>query len=444
MEIISFRTPGLGDQTYVLEHEGKAVLVDPQRDIRRFLDEVERRDLDLRFVLETHLHNDYVSGAEQAAKATGAELILPAAAAAAYRHTPAFHLEDIQGEGGLSIRPLHTPGHTPEHTSYVVLLDGKEVAVFSGGSLLVGSAGRPDLLGPERADTLARLQYISIHRLADLPEDVELLPTHGEGSFCTASGAGLYTSTIKEERASNPLLQLPSPDALSDEMLRSPMPIPGFYRYMGPTNTLGVKPMPVETRPRLTVAELAERDDLHVVDMRPRQAQAEGMLPGSIAVEMGIDFGSWAGWLVPYNEPVAIVAAPDQDAEEAITQLAQIGFDTVVGVVNEVADDQWGKGFELVDLETARALHRDGIQVLDVRMPSELAQVRLPGAVERFAADVFTQGIPAELDKAEPVLIACASGRRASIAASRLVAEGYDVRVLTGAGIPDLAAAKAA
>jgi hydroxyacylglutathione hydrolase len=441
MEIHSFRTPGLGDQTYLLEHEGKAVLVDPQRDISRFLDEAAARNLELRFVLETHLHNDYVSGAEQAALRTGAELVLPAAAAAAYRYTPAFHLEELQGEDGLSIRPLHTPGHTPEHTSYVILIDGKEVAVFSGGSLLVGSAGRPDLLGPERAATLARLQHISLQRLAGLPGEVELLPTHGEGSFCTSSGAGLYTSTIADEVASNPLLKITDPDEMVREMLRLPMPIPGFYRFMGPTNTLGVKPMPEVSRPALTLQDLEDRE-LNVVDMRLRERQAAGMVPGSVGIEMGIDFGSWAGWLLPYNEPVAIVADPDQDAEEAIVQLAQIGFDAVAGVVNDLPADGLGAGFTLVDLDEASKLVADGVQVLDVRMPSELEQVRLPGAVERFVPEVFTLGIPEQLDPTATVLVACASGRRASIAASRLVAAGFsDVRVLTDAGVPDLASA---
>ena len=443
MEIHSFRTPGLGDQTYLLEHEGKAVLVDPQRDISRFLDEAASRDLELRFVLETHLHNDYVSGAEQAALRTGAELVLPAAAAAAYRYTPAFHLEELAGEDGLSIRPLHTPGHTPEHTSYVILLDGREVAVFSGGSLLVGSAGRPDLLGPERAETLARLQHQSLHRLAGLPGDVELLPTHGEGSFCTSSGAGLYTSTIAEEVASNPLLQITDPDEMAKEMLRLPMPIPGFYRYMGPTNTLGVAPMPESAKPTLTLGDL-EHDSVNVLDMRPRQRQASGLIPGSVGVEMATDFASWAGWLLPYNEPVAIVADADQDVEEAVVQLAQIGFDSVIGVVTDLPAEALGDGFTLVDLDEAVTLVNDGIQVFDVRMPSELEQVRLPGAVEQFVPDLFTQGAPAQLDRSAPLLVACAGGRRASIAASRLVNDGFsDVRVLTGAGVPDLAAAAA-
>lgn len=198
MDVMSFRTPGLGDQTYLLTYDGKGVLVDPQRDIDRFLAVAAERDIELRFVLETHLHNDYVSGGEQAARRAGAELVLPAAAAAAYPHTPAFHLEDIKADG-LTVRPIHTPGHTPEHTSYLMLVDGEPVALFSGGSLLVASAGRPDLLGQPRARTLARLQHGSLHRLAGLPRNIGLYPTHGEGSFCTASGAGRFISTIGDE-----------------------------------------------------------------------------------------------------------------------------------------------------------------------------------------------------------------------------------------------------
>ena len=441
MQIHSFRTPGLGDQTYLLEHEGKAILVDPQRDISRFLDDAASRDLQVRFVLETHLHNDYVSGAEQAALRTGAELVLPAGAAAAYRYTPAFHLEELQGEDGLSIRPLHTPGHTPEHTSYLILLDGREVAVFSGGSLLVGSAGRPDLLGPERAETLARLQHQSLRRLAGLPGEVELFPTHGEGSFCTSSGAGSYTSTIAEETASNPLLQVTDPEETVKEMLRLPMPIPGFYRFMGPANTLGVAPMPESSKPALTPEQL-NSDEMNVVDIRPRQHQASGLVPDSVGIELDDDFGSWAGWLLPYNEPVGIVADADQDAEQAVVQLAQIGFDSVVGVANDVPADGFGPGFSLLELDHAARLVSEGIQVLDVRMASELEQVRLPGAVERFVADVFILGVPDDLDPTSPVLVACASGRRASIAASRLVAAGFaDVRVLSGAGVQDLVSA---
>jgi hydroxyacylglutathione hydrolase len=279
MELVAFRTPGLGDQSYLLTHDGKGVLVDPQRDLDRFLHAAAARDVELRFVLETHLHNDYVSGGVEAARRTGAELVLPAAAAPVYPHTPAFHQEDIKADG-LTLRPLHTPGHTPEHTSYLVLLEGEPVALFSGGSLLVASAGRPDLLGPARARTLARLQHGSLHRLAALPRQVALYPTHGEGSFCTSTGAGRYTSTIGDELDTNPLLGFADPEEFADRLLADPPPIPAFYQYLGPANLRGGAPMPAATVPELTVADLTTVEaGTHLVDLRPPQAQATGLLP---------------------------------------------------------------------------------------------------------------------------------------------------------------------
>ena len=444
MDLVSFRTPGLGDQTYLLTHEGKGVLVDPQRDIDRFLHVAAERDVELRFVLETHLHNDYVSGGEKAALRTGAELVLPAAAAAAYPHTPAFHLEDIKAEG-LTIRPIHTPGHTPEHTSYLVFIDGEPVAVFSGGSLLVASAGRPDLLGPARARTLAKLQHGSLHRLAGLPRDLALLPTHGEGSFCTATGTGRYTSTIGEELKGNPLLAINDVERFADHLLAQPMPIPAFYQYMGPANTLGVPPMPALTVPEFDLADLADQPEgTQVVDLRPRAAQAMGFLPGSVGIEVADDFGSWAGWLLPYQAPVVLVADPGQDVTEPVTQLAQIGIDSVRGVLRDLGEAATNR-FELVDVSAfVQRLADPAAQVLDVRMPNERASVRLDGATERFLPDLITDGVPAEIDPARPVLIACGGGRRAAIAATLLAREGYQPVVLTGAGVADVVTARTA
>jgi hydroxyacylglutathione hydrolase len=437
MDLVSFRTPGLGDQTYLLVHDGAGVLVDPQRDIDRFLTAAAERDVDLRFVLETHLHNDYHSGGEQAALRTGAELVMPAGAAPAYPHTPAFHFEDIKG-GGLTIRPIHTPGHTPEHTSYLVLLEGEPVAVFSGGSLLVASAGRPDLLGPERARTLARLQYGSLHRLAGLPRTVGLYPTHGEGSFCTASGAGRFTSTIGDELDTNPLLAVPGVEEFADRLLAAPMPIPAFYQHMGPANTYGVKPMPPVRVPELRREDLAAQPDgTQVVDLRPRRVQATGMLPGSVGVELADDFGSWVGWLLPYQSPIVLVAESEQDVTGAVAQLAQIGIDTVTGVVRDLGDA--AAAFERVDVpEFRRRMSAPDAQVLDVRMPSERAEVRLDGAAERFLPDLLTVGVPAGLDPDRPVLIVCASGRRAAIAATLLARDGYRPVILDDAGVGEL------
>ncbi|MCH7229578.1 MBL fold metallo-hydrolase [Glycomyces sp. L485] len=442
MEIISFPTPGLGDTSYLLVHDGLGVLVDAQRDIDRFLAEAARRDVDLRFVLETHLHNDYVSGGEQAALRSGAELVIPAAAAPAYRHTPAFHLEDIKGDKGLSLRPIHTPGHTPEHTSYLVLIDGEPQAVFSGGSLLVAAAGRPDLLGPERAGTLARLQHGSLHRLADLPPEVALLPTHGAGSFCTTTGALRTTSTIGDERETNPLLAVPGVDEFAERLMAAPAPIPAFYQHMGPANTLGVPPMPPIAPPPLTPSDLDELpEDTVVVDLRPRIAASRGFLPGATLIELADDFGSWTGWLTPRDAPLVLVAELDQDVTEAVTQLAQIGVDTVAGVITDPGEAAAAASFELLELDDFLERLRDpNAQLLDVRMPSEREAVSVPGAVQQFLPDLFSSGIAPELDPAKPVHIACGSGRRALIAASLLHRNGFTPVVLTGAGIAQLAA----
>ena len=238
MQIHPIRTPGLGDTTYVLVEDGQAIVVDPQRDIDRFEEVLNSTDADLRYVLETHLHNDYVSGGRDLARKVGGELVLPSGAAPVFRHRPAFHNENLNG-GHLTVRPIHTPGHTPEHMSYLVLIEDEPVAVFSGGSLLVGSAGRSDLLGDERADTLSRLQHGSVNRLAALPDEVGLYPTHGAGSFCTASGAGNTTSTIGEEKATNPTLNYASEDAFVAGELSALVPYPSYYRHMGAINIAG-------------------------------------------------------------------------------------------------------------------------------------------------------------------------------------------------------------
>ncbi|MER3420118.1 MAG: MBL fold metallo-hydrolase, partial [Chloroflexota bacterium] len=256
MNVIRIRTPELGDTSYLLTHNGMGILVDPQRDVDRFL-KAAGVGVRLRYVLETHLHNDYVSGGREAARRSGAELVLPAGAGVAFPHTPAFHLEEF-GDGDLRVRPLHTPGHTPEHMSYLVLLDGQPAALFSGGSLLVGSAGRTDLLGPERAYQLAVLQYGSLQRLCRLPDAVALFPTHGEGSFCTTSHAGREASTIGLERRENPALAYPDAGSFAKGQLAGIGPFPRYYAFMGRINLLGPPPMP----------------DLHVPELTPAQVRA--------------------------------------------------------------------------------------------------------------------------------------------------------------------------
>ena len=340
MKVTTIPTAGLGDATYLLAHDGGGVVVDPQRDVERFERAIADAGIRLTHVLETHIHNDYLSGGRELTRRTGARLVLPAAAGVAFDHVPAFHKEDLPG-GPVVIRPLHTPGHTPEHMSYAILVEAEVVAVFSGGSLLVGSAGRTDLLGEDRAEQLARLQYGSVHRLAGLPDETDLYPTHGEGSFCTASGAGRSVSTIGLERRTNPVLAYPDPDAFVAGQLAGLQPFPAYYAHMGPINLMGPEPLMDSQRDVLDPSGLP--DDASLVDIRPRGAYAAGHIPGSLGLEMSDQVAVWAGWLLPFDSPVVLVAEPGQDVEEVARQFGRIGFDNVLGVVHGVDEIEIGR-----------------------------------------------------------------------------------------------------
>ncbi len=435
MNVTTFVTPGLGDSTYLFEHEGIGILVDPQRDIDRFVDAAA--DLNTRFVLETHLHNDYVSGGRSVAAATGAELVLPASSGAAFDHLAAFHMEDLDG-GSFTVRPIHTPGHTPEHVSYLVLVDGEAVALFSGGSLLVGSAGRSDLLGMARAESLAKLQYGSVTRLADLPDRVALYPTHGAGSFCTSSVAATAASTIGNEKRSNPVLAHPTVESFVQEALTGLQPYPDYYAHMGPINLAGPEPMPVGPAAQIAVDEIP--GDAHIVDIRPQVDYAAGHLPGSYGLELEDQTGVWAGWLVPFNEPIVLVANTNQDTTAATVQLARIGYDRVVGVVTDLGGREGLASYRLASIADLRSeLQTASPQVLDVRAPGDWEVSSIPGASRRYVPDLRSQ-VPEELEPERPVWIICGGGYRSQMAVRYLEAGGFDPIVVTGGGVAEVLA----
>jgi len=429
LRIETIRTEGLGDSTYVLVHDGVGVVVDPQRDIDRFEVVLAESGADLRLVIETHLHNDYVSGGRDLARKSGAELVMPAGAAPVFRHRPAFHHEDID-VAGLVVRPIHTPGHTPEHTSYLVLIDGQERAVFSGGSLLVGSAGRTDLLGEDRAETLARLQYGSVNRLADLPERVELYPTHGAGSFCTTTAAGNLTSTIGVERRTNPALAYDDEDAFVKGQLTGLVPYPAYYRHMGPLNLTGA-PGPVLDAPVIDTVPAG----VTVIDARPRREFAAGHLPGALGIELRDSFGTWVGWLTDHNTPLVLVLNQDQDHGEALRQLARIGYDDIRGVIRPPAAPV--DSYRTVDAETYARAAEEGAQMLDVRAPDEWEGGVVEGAILSYLPDIANE-TPPGLEKTSPVWVACGTGYRAHTAAGILQSRGFEPIVLEGAGATDV------
>jgi hydroxyacylglutathione hydrolase len=439
MVIEAIRTASLGDTSYVLAHNGTGIVVDPQRDLRRFRDAVERLEVTVTHVIDTHVHNDYLSGAPALAKVLGADLVMPAGSGTAYPFVPAFHLEDLKGGGGVTIRPIHTPGHTPEHVSYLVLLDGLASAVFTGGSLLVGSAGRSDLLGQEFADSLARLQYMSVNRLAELPGDVEVLPTHGAGSFCTStSSAGGGASTVAAEVRSNPVLQYPDADAFVAGQLDGLLPYPDYYASMAPINRRD--PGSIETVVVPVVPAALINPDSWIIDLRPRDQYLAGHLPGSLSIEWGSSFAPWTGWLVPFGEPVHLILEPLQDPVWAATELARIGYE-VSGATTDL---------EGVELETGRTAAAEdlpdalssGATVIDVRDPSEREMAHVAGTVHRYVPDL-RYSIPGQDDE---VWVVCESGFRAAIAAGLIERAGRTPVTVSTGGVssvlkanPDLA-----
>lgn len=447
MEIIGIRTASLGDATYVVVVGSHAIIVDPQRDIGRFIEILDDKGLTLTHVLETHMHNDYISGGRDLAAKLGADLVLPAASGAGFAFVPAFHDEIIDGPSGAAIRPLHTPGHTPAHTSYVIATSGAQpVAAFTGGSLLVGAAGRSDLLGDQYARQLARLQFGSLQRLGELPDETGVYPTHGEGSFCTASGAGRTTSTIGEEKLENPLYTFTDAEAFADNQLSGLVPYPTYYQHMGGINRDG--PTALDASPVVELDSAALEAHIgaggSVLDGRDRHDFAAGHVPGSIGIEIGDSFAPWAGWLLDFDAPVALVLDPSQDADAAAVELGRIGLEDVVGVMRGVGG--WADAgntlaryetTSITDLALRLGEAKNDLQVLDVRDPLEWAAGHIEGSVHCYVPDL-RESFPTSVDRDKPVWVVCRTGNRASIAAGILEDLDLDIIVVSKGGVPDL------
>src|SRR6266542_6639920 len=313
-----FVTAGLGDNSYLVSSEGEAAVVDPQRDAWHFLRAADTKGVRIRAVLETHVHNDYVSGAHELRAATGAELVVPAKGRYQFPHRPAADGHEVR-IGDLRLVALATPGHTPEHLAWLVYQGDATTpsAVFTGGSLLVGSAGRTDLLGPELAGELTQAQFATIRKLAALPDEVEVLPTHGAGSFCVASmPATRRTTTIGQERRENLLVRAADEDAFTEELRSELMAWPAYYRHMAPINRAGAAVLghlpQIPAVPPDVLAERA-RAGAWVVDGRDRDAFAAAHIPGSVNVELNAGFASYVGWMLPFDAPLLLVLPDPQD-----------------------------------------------------------------------------------------------------------------------------------
>lgn len=454
MDLELFHTPGLGDSSYLLASGGEAVLVDPQRDAWRFVDAAGRRGWRVRYVLETHVHNDYLSGALETRAATDAEIVASARGGYEFEHRPADEGDTVE-VGGLRLTALATPGHTPEHLAWVVTDlsgagAGAPVAVFTGGSLLVGSVGRTDLLGPALTEALTRDQQRSLQRLAELPASTRVLPTHGAGSFCSAGPVGIErTTTIAAEEFANPTFRLADADAdaFRTEALAGLGRVPAYYARMAAINrrgprVLGRLVLPPALDPAAFEAKAVA--GVTIVDARDRKAFAAGHIRGSLNIELESAFSGYVGWLVPFADPVLFVLPDAPDAlATATTELLRIGYERVPGWLEGGLGAWADSGRPLASYATttmaevareraAGAQTGKGV-LLDVRQPIEWHDDGVvPGSRQIFVADLADR--VGELPAGEPVTVFCRTGHRASMAASILENAGLDVRLVSEGG----------
>ena len=460
MDLELFVTRGLGDTSYLLASGREAVLVDPQRDAWRFIAAAEAKGWRIVRVIETHVHNDYLSGALETRATTRAEIVAPARGRYEFEHLAVDDGDRIE-LGGYVLTAMATPGHTPEHLAWLVTEAGagpprtgetlEPLAAFTGGSLLVGSVGRTDLLGPALTPAQTLDQQRSLRRLAALPEATRILPTHGAGSFCSAGPVARgRTTTIGAELSQNPTFGSIDLDegAFRDRLLDGLGLYPAYYSQMAAINRRGPRVLG-GYRPPLGLdaagldAASAAAGGLTIVDGRPRDAFAAGHVPGSLNIELNESFASYVGWLVPFGGPIALVLPePEVEAlEEATTQLLRIGYERVLGYLEGGAEAWAGAGRDLASYPvTTMAAVSAGSEpvILDVRQPHEWRDDgAIPGSQRIFVADLPAR--LAEVPADQPVTVMCRSGARAAIAASILDAAGRDVRLVARGGATDYA-----
>ncbi len=440
MDVHVIDTAELGDRSYVVAEDGTAVVVDPQRDIDRIEQLLAEHQLTCAMVVETHIHNDYVTGGYQLAQRSGARYVVNGDDPVSFDRTPVRDGDELS-VGPLTVQAMATPGHTYTHLAYVITGSDGRPAVFTGGSLLYGSVGRTDLIDDDSTEDLTRHQFHSAHRLADtLADDVPVYPTHGFGSFCSSgSAAGGESSTIGEERRRNDALTADTEDGFVKTLIANLTAYPAYYAHMAGHNLAG--PGPVDLTPPAPVDphQLQHRLDHGdwVIDLRDRSAYAAGHLVGTLNIALGPQFSTYLGWLIPWGDDLTLIAESADHITDAQRQLTRIGIDqlagSATGPLDELADrdevqDYPEVGFDDEAFTAGSALldtDQTGQVVLDVRREDERAHGAIPGSVHIPLHQLLNRldDLPADTQ----LWVHCASGFRASIAASILARAGRDV-----------------
>lgn len=434
VDVITIETPSLGDRSYIVHDGTDALVIDPQRDIDRILTALDAAGVRATHVLETHVHNDYVSGGLALARRLGAAYVVNADDDARFDRTGVRNGDELT-IGALTVRAVHTPGHTHTHLSYVVHdADGGARAVFTGGSLLYGTVGRTDLVSEDDTEELTRAQFRSgRHLLEQLPPEVAVYPTHGFGSFCASSGGGDRTSgTVGDERVENLVVTVDDEDQFVERLLAGLTDHPAYYAHMSPLNLAGPLEPALQTPSPVDAEELGRRlaAGEWVVDLRSRTAFAADHLAGSIGIQLDDPFATYVGWLIPWGTRLTLLGATQDDVAEAQLQLARIGIDQLGGAGTGPLDHVGGtlerSSYRVSDFEgLARALAGgDHVEIVDVRRSDEWRDAHI-----HHSHHVPLHGLLQHLHHVPDgtLWVHCASGYRAAIATSLLHRAGYPV-----------------
>jgi len=433
-QLIGVVDEGLGNSAYLLDlGDGRALAVDAPRDLRAMRGAADKHGLTIAYAADTHLHADFLSGAVQLATDDGAQVLASAAGMRQFDHRGLRDGDEID-LGGLTMQALATPGHTDEHLSFVIRDGSTPAGVFSGGSLIVGSAARTDLMGKQRTIELAHAQFASLQRLAALPAATALWPTHGEGSFCSAPPGSARTSTIGAEKAGNALLAAPDAETFTRLLTADLGSYPAYFAWLAEANRRG----PAVVSGQLALTPLTA-DEVHahlvsgavVVDVRPISAVAHGHLPGAVSIALRPQFATWLGWTIAPDAPLIIVRHPDQDPADILWPAYNIGYTNFAGELHGGIDAWLASGRPLVTTPLITVDHASP-RVLDVRQDNEYDEGHRPGTIHIELGD-----LAARVDEvgAGPVTVMCAHGQRAMTAATMLQRNGIaDVSVIGNGG----------
>lgn len=427
----------LAHASYLLGSAGEAAVVDPQRDIEQYIQEAESQNLKIKYVIETHLHADFVSGHRELAARTGAQIAFGAKAGVAFPHLALKDGDEIK-LGSLRLKILETPGHTPESISITVAdttISAQPQKVLTGDTLFIGDVGRPDLVGSKgyTPQAMAEMLYDSLHeKLLTLTDEVEVYPAHGAGSLCGRNISKETSSTIGEQKRFNYALRAMSKADFVQMMTVDLPEVPAYFPQDVEINRTGAKALQeVHQSIAMSPAEVNRltQQGYLVLDVRSAAAFGAGHIPGALHIGLSGQFASWAGTLISLNTPIILVAEDLTKVAEAVTRLARVGIENVKGYLDgEIL--AWTKA----DLATAQVgqmpveelkqqLATQSWQLIDVRRPGEYQAGHVPGAINAQLAQL--EANLAQFDAQRPTIVVCASGFRSSVATSILAQHGF-------------------